>query len=165
MIRLQRHTILELLLLIVTVSTPICAQQPLPCWDHELKGDSQYPEVDSKCVRSDYTQADRATFMAQIPGSQFKPKKGDNDPVCRDVPAVVTCRTICGDLPAGKRAGGVDPNSESILPGGYARFEQHLQVYPSGNHDHVCLRVKNWAHARLLQGTAKDFRFSVVYGK
>src|SRR5438132_217443 len=51
MIPLRRNTsFLELLLITIAMSVSMCAQQPIPCWDHQLKGDSQYPEVDSKCV-------------------------------------------------------------------------------------------------------------------
>jgi hypothetical protein len=135
------------------------ANAQLPCWDHEAKGDSQYPEIDSKCVQSTYGE-DRATFSAQVPGSQVS-VRNDNDPVCVDLPPKVTCRRLCGDLPAGKQPGALGP--QGITPGGWSRFEQHLEVFPKGDHYRVCLRLKNWANASLGKGTPKYFSYSVMY--
>ena len=134
-----------------------------PCWDHELKGDSQYPEVDSKCVRSKYS-SDRAEFSAEVPGPQFRPASGDNDHTCVDAPATSTCRTLCGDLAPNEQPGGL--GQQGIVPPDYALFEQHLMVFNKGNHYRVCLRLKNWAFTSLLgSGTPKRFIFTVLYSR
>jgi hypothetical protein len=147
------------LLLASIVFFPNLSQAQYPCWDHETKGESQYPEIDSKCVQTKY-ETDRASFFAQVPGSQV-PVKDDNDPVCTDFPVKVTCRRLCGDLPAGKEPGNLGP--QGIEPGGWARFEQHLEVFPKGDHYRVCIRLKNWANESLGKGTPKYFSYSVLY--
>jgi nucleoid-associated protein YgaU len=151
--------IVYLLLVIAMTPRPAIAQQP--CWDTESKGNSQYPEIDSKCVTTNYS-SDRADFSAEVPGPQFKPDQGDNDPGCADAPAKVSCRTLCGDLPPNKQPGALGP--QGIIPGGWARFEQHLMSFPRGNHYRVCLRLKNWAYTNLMgSGTPKRFNFTVMY--
>jgi nucleoid-associated protein YgaU len=146
---------------LVISAMPKTALAQQPCWNTDAKGNSQYPEIDSKCVATN-SSLDRTEFSADVPGPQFKPDQGDNDPVCVDAPAKVTCRTLCGDLPPNKQPGGLGP--QGIIPGGWARFEQHLMTFAHGNQYRVCLRLKNWAFTSLMgSGTPKRFVFTVIY--
>jgi hypothetical protein len=96
------------------------------------------------------------TISGGAPGPPFRTT--ETDPSCNETTGV--CRKICGDTPAGKRAGGL--LGESISPPDYARFVDftggRLEVYNMGNHDRVCRRVKNWG-----QFTWKVFTVSVAY--
>lgn len=87
--------------LVLVASRPAYAQNP--GWDHEAKPNADYPEIDSKCVHSDYS-SDGAKSTAEVPGPGMKPGS-DPDPICNGLDSsvgTVTCRLMCGDLPAGK---------------------------------------------------------------
>src|SRR5271170_1198940 len=76
--------------LALVASRPAYAQNP--CWDHEAKPNADYPEIDSKCVHSDYS-SDRAKFTAEVPGPGMNPGN-DPDPICNGLDSsvgTVTC--------------------------------------------------------------------------
>jgi hypothetical protein len=133
-----------------------------PCTDIGSRENPEYPEAASHCTSVRHTPPSAptsTTISATVPGAQ-QPTT-DTDPECGGpLKLTVTCRRICGDLPAGKQPDRV--TSTIISPPEYARFAD-FEAFPKGDHVRVCHRVKNWANEGFLKGTSKVFSFTVSY--
>lgn len=143
--------------LLLMTGTTVFAQPGL-CEDIGSESNSEYPEIDSKCVG--VTKGPTQTnIFAQYRGPQFGTKS--SDPVCSSIATDVRCRRICGDLPAGK-----EPDDahivKSINPPNFARYDL-FESFHVGDHYRVCYRTKNWANDGINNGQARTFAFSVPY--
>ncbi|MCU1299882.1 MAG: Peptidoglycan-binding lysin domain protein [Candidatus Sulfotelmatobacter sp.] len=151
-----------LTLVILAFTAKANSQDPCPLSNGDGRTNSQYPELEAPRCVTVQQGADSTTIWGSISGSRW-PTKSD-DPVCGDAQWEVVCRRICGDLPSGKQAGSLV--GTGITPGGWARFEEHLEVFDKGDHQRVCLRAKNWANeTRLSWGPVKSFVYTVKWAQ